>query len=130
MPDLYAALISGRIDGGMLTSTFTHDARRKGYSELIDLGVGDLTYPQVVIVTKAEFIKSKSDLVSRFVRAYLSGSNEFVKRKDLGMRIIEKYTKVSDALALAVDYEDSSKKIFEPGRGYVKGLRPTVDIRK
>ena len=110
LPDLYAALISGRIDGGMLTSTFTHDAKRKGYNELVDLGVGDLTYPQAVIVTKAELIKSKPDLVARFLRAYLSGLSEFIKRKDLGMRVIEKYTKVSDAQALAVDYEDFSKK--------------------
>jgi hypothetical protein len=31
-------------------------------------------------------------------------------KKELGMRVIEKYTKVSDAQALAVDYEDFSKK--------------------
>jgi hypothetical protein len=44
------------------------------------------------------------------LEAYLSGLSEFIKRKDLGMRVIEKYTKVSDAQALSVDYEDFSKK--------------------
>jgi ABC-type nitrate/sulfonate/bicarbonate transport system substrate-binding protein len=110
LPDLYAALISGRIDGGMLTSTFTQDAKRKGYNELVDLGVGDLTYPQAVIVTKAELLETKPDLVARFLRAYLLGLKEFITRRDLGMRVIEKYTKVSDAQALALDYEDFSKK--------------------
>ena len=110
LPDLYAALISGRIDGAMLTSTFTLDAKQKGYNELVDLGVADMTYPQAVIVTKAEFIKAKPDLVARFLRAYLTGVREFIAKKDLGMRVIEKYTKVADARALAVDYEDFSKK--------------------
>jgi ABC-type nitrate/sulfonate/bicarbonate transport system substrate-binding protein len=110
LPDLYMGLISGRIDGGMLTSTFTQDAKRKGYNELVDLGVGDLTYPQAVIVTKDELIKSKPDLVARFLRAYLLGLKEFITKKDLGMKVIEKYTKVSDKQALATDYEDFSKK--------------------
>lgn len=110
LPDLYAGLISGRIDGAMLTSTFTQDAKRKGYNELVDLGVSDLTYPQAVIVTKAELLKTKPDLVARFLRAYLLGLKEFMTKKELGMRVIEKYTKVSDAQALAVDYEDFSKK--------------------
>jgi ABC-type nitrate/sulfonate/bicarbonate transport system substrate-binding protein len=103
LPDLYASLISGRTDGGMLTSTFTQDAKRKGYNELVDLGVSDLTYPQAVIVTKAELVKAKPDLVARFLRAYLLGLKEFITRKELGMRVIEKYTKVSDTQALAVD---------------------------
>jgi ABC-type nitrate/sulfonate/bicarbonate transport system substrate-binding protein len=94
----------------MLTSTFTQDAKRKGYNELVDLGVGDLTYPQAVIVTKDELIKSKPDLVARFLRAYLLGLKEFLTKKDLGMKVIEKYTKVSDKQALATDYEDFSKK--------------------
>ena len=110
LPDLYAGLISGRIDGAMLTSTFTQDAKRKGYNELVDLGVSDLTYPQAVIVTKAELLKTKPDVVARFLHAYLLGLKEFMTKKELGMRVIEKYTKVSDAQALAVDYEDFSKK--------------------
>jgi NitT/TauT family transport system substrate-binding protein len=110
LPDLYMGLISGRIDGGMLTSTFTQDAKRKGYNELVDLGVGDLTYPQAVIVTKDELIKSKPELIARFLRAYLLGLKEFLTRKDLGMKVIEKYTKITDKTALATDYEDFSKK--------------------
>jgi NitT/TauT family transport system substrate-binding protein len=110
LPDLYAALIAGRIDGGMLTSTFTQEAKRKGYNELVDLGLGDLTYPQAVIMTKNELINSKPDLVARFLRAYLLGLKEFLANKDVGMKVIEKYTKVSDKQALAVDYEDFSKK--------------------
>ena len=51
------------------------------------------------------------------------------------MRVIEKYTKVSDAQALAVDYEDFSKKVFEQGRGNIKRLlrrrfSATSDSRK
>jgi ABC-type nitrate/sulfonate/bicarbonate transport system substrate-binding protein len=94
----------------MLTATFTQDAKRKGYNELVNPDVSDLTYPQAVIVTKAELLKTKSDLVARFLRAYLTGLREFTTRKDLEMRVIKKYTKVSDAQALLVDYEDFSKK--------------------
>jgi hypothetical protein len=40
----------------------------------------------------------------------LLGLKEFLTRKDLGMKVIEKYTKTTDKTALATDYEDFSKK--------------------
>jgi hypothetical protein len=54
--------------------------------------------------------------------SYLLGLKEFLTKKDLGMKVIEKYTKVTDKQALTIT--KISAKVSEQRRSNVERLFP------
>ncbi len=101
-----AALKAGTIQGGVMASPATAEAKRLGLKELINMASLNVPYPHTTIVTTDRYLRTHRDTVLRFTRAYVEGMQRFVTDREFSMRVIAKYTKISARATLEATYED------------------------
>jgi NitT/TauT family transport system substrate-binding protein len=110
MPEIMAALTSGKVDGAMLLSVYAFQGRELGYRELIDLGTLDVQFPQGVTLTTREFLRDKRDVAKRFIAAYLDGQDLFLKNPRVGKKALARFTGVKEEKYLDADYSQYTEK--------------------
>src|ERR1043166_3297516 len=118
-----AALKAGSINGGVIASPATAEAKRLGMRELINMGNLGIDYPQTTIATTERFLRTNRETVLRFTRAYVEGAHRFVNDRELSLKVIGKYTKIQSRPTLEATYDDYVpyvKKIPTPSPGSIK----------
>ena len=118
-----AALRAGSIQGGVIASPATAEAKRLGMKELINMANLGVEYPQTTIVTTGRFLRSNRETVLRFTRAYVEGIQRFLNDREFSLNVIGKYTKIQSRAALDATYDDYApyvKKIPVPAVGSIK----------
>ena len=118
-----AALKAGSIQGGVIASPATAEAKRLGLRELINMGNLGIEYPQTVIATTERFLRTNRETVLRFTRAYVEGAHRFVNDREFSLKVIGKYAKIQSRPTLEATYDDYVpyvKKIPTPSPGSVK----------
>jgi NitT/TauT family transport system substrate-binding protein len=110
MPEIMAALTSGKLDGAMLLSVYAFQGKELGYRELIDLGSLDVQFPQGVTLTTREFVRDRRDVAKRFIAAYLDGLDVFLKNPTVGKKALARFTGVKEEKYLDADYAQYSEK--------------------
>ena len=118
-----AALRAGSIQGGVIASPATAEAKRLGMKELINMANLGVEYPQTTIATTGLFLRTNRDTVLRFTRAYVEGIQRFVNDREFSLKVIGKYTKIQNRAALEATYDDCTpylKKIPMPAVGSIK----------
>lgn len=127
-----AALRAGSIQGGVIASPATAEAKRLGMRELINMATLGVEYPQTTIVTTDRFLKGDRDAVLRFTRAYMEGMHRFLNDREFALKVIAKYAKIQSRPPLEATYDDYApyvKKIPSPSvasiRTVLEQLSPT-----
>lgn len=118
-----AALRAGSIQGGVIASPATAEARRLGMKELINMATLGVEYPQTTIVTTDRYLRENRDTVVRFTRAYVEGMYRFLNDREFSLKVIGKYTKIQSRPTLEATYDDYApyaKKIPTPTEGSIK----------
>jgi ABC-type nitrate/sulfonate/bicarbonate transport system substrate-binding protein len=118
-----AALRAGSIQGGVIASPATAEAKRLGMKELINMANLGVEYPHTTIATTGRFLRSNRDTLLRFTRAYVEGIHRFLNDREFSLRVIGKYTKIQSRAALDATYDDYTpyvKKIPAPATGSIK----------
>lgn len=118
-----AALRAGSIQGGVIASPATAEARRLGMRELINMATLGVEYPQTTIVTTERYLKTNRDTVLRFTRAYVEGMHRFLNDREFSLKVIAKYTKIQSRPTLEATYDDYApyaKKIPRPTEGSIR----------
>ncbi|MBI4529030.1 MAG: ABC transporter substrate-binding protein [Deltaproteobacteria bacterium] len=118
-----AALRAGSIQGGVIASPATAEARRLGMRELINMATLGVEYPQTTVVTTERFLRDNRDTVLRFTRAYVEGMRRFVDDREFSIGVIGKYTKIESRATLEATYDDYApyvKKVPAPVAGSIK----------
>jgi NitT/TauT family transport system substrate-binding protein len=118
-----AALKAGSIQGGVIASPATADAKRAGMRELVNMAKLGIEYPQTTIATNGRYLRSNRDTLLRFTRAYVEGAHRFVNDRELSLKVIAKYTKIQNRATLETTYDDYVpyvKKIPTPSPGSIK----------
>jgi ABC-type nitrate/sulfonate/bicarbonate transport system substrate-binding protein len=110
MPEIMAALTSGKLDGAMLLSVYAFQGKELGYRELIDLGSLDVQFPQGVTLTTREFLRDRRDVAKRFIAAYLDGLDLFLQNPRVGKKALARFTGVKEEKYLDADYAQYSEK--------------------
>jgi NitT/TauT family transport system substrate-binding protein len=105
MPSLLSALASGKIQGAMLSAPFTLHAKKAGFSVLADLQMLGLEYQHTGIAATRTLIKSKPDLVRKFMQAYVEGIHFYKTHRKEALAVMAKYLKTNDSEALTETYE-------------------------
>lgn len=101
MPEGLAALSSGALDAVVLSPPSNFRAQKGGMHELADVGQLGIIFPNTPLSTTRSFIKSNRDTVLRFLRGFTQGLNRFRTDKEFSMKVLSKYTKVTDLETLA-----------------------------
>ncbi|HEY1236603.1 MAG TPA: ABC transporter substrate-binding protein, partial [Candidatus Binatia bacterium] len=116
-------LKAGSIQGGVIASPATAEAKRLGMRELVNMANLGIEYPQTTIATNGRYLRSNRDTLLRFTRAYVEGANRFINDRELALKVIAKYTKIQNRGTLEATYEDHVpyiKKIPTPSAGSIK----------
>jgi ABC-type nitrate/sulfonate/bicarbonate transport system substrate-binding protein len=110
MPDMILAVSKGFVDGGIISAPSNLRGIKLGLRELIDsadLGVPYLNSP---MSTRRAYIKSNRDTVLRVLRAYYQGVQETHNDRESSMKILAKYTRVTEPEILAESYRIYGQK--------------------
>ena len=101
MPEGLAGLIAGVFDAVVLSPPNNFKAAKAGMHELADVGQLKIIFPNTPLSTSESFIKSNRDIALRFLRGFTLGLHRLRTDKEFSMKILSKYTKVTDAETLA-----------------------------
>ena len=105
----FAALTTGAIDGAMLSGDKLVQAEKLGYHVTIDLSKLPIYYPVNGVISSKKFLASNRDVLKGFLRAWVEGIKAFKTDKDLSVKVLAKYLKISDREVL-----DKSHEIYRP----------------
>lgn len=100
MPEGLAGLIAGVLDAVVLSPSSNFRAAKSGMHELIDVGQLKIIFPNTPLSTSESFIKSNRDTAMRFLRGFTQGLNRLRNDKEFSMKVLSKYTKVTDTETL------------------------------
>ena len=113
-PQVFAALKGGSVQSGVLsTGPETLNAEAAGYVRLADVSASGLVYPFGPFAARQAFLKSQTDLVTRFMKAYVEGIHRFKTDKSAALAVLEKYTKQKSSPGVEKIYEIYATKYFK-----------------
>lgn len=118
-----AALRAGSIQGGVIASPATAEARRLGMKELVNMATLGVEYPQTTIVTTDRYLRARRESVLRFTRAYVEGIHRFLSDREFSLKVIARYTKIQSRPTLEATYDDYApyiRKIPAPTSGAIR----------
>ena len=101
MPEGLAGLIAGVFDAVVLSPPSNFKAAKAGMHELVDVGQLKIIFPNTPLSTSESFIKSNRDITLRFLRGFTQGLHRLRTDKEFSMKVLSKYTKVTDSETLA-----------------------------
>lgn len=104
VPNILAALTAGQIDAGIVSPPTNSRARKAGFNELTNLAKDGPEYASVALGTTRSYIKANEETVSRVVRSYVEAIHLFKTHKPTAIKVLQKYTKVSDPEVLEDTY--------------------------
>lgn len=127
-PEILAGLGSRGIDGGMLSSPLHLRAIKLGFSVLADLSTIGVDYQGAGVVTTRAYARENQDIVRRYLRAYVEALHRLKTDKSFSMKVIGKYTRISEADALEETYQHYAVKVM-PKIPYptTKGIQMVLD---
>jgi ABC-type nitrate/sulfonate/bicarbonate transport system substrate-binding protein len=96
MPEGLAALTSGTLDAVVLSPPNNFRAAKAGMHELVDVGQLGIVFPNTPLSTTRSFIRTNRDTAMRFMRGFVQGLQRLRGDKEFSMKVLSKYTKVSD----------------------------------
>src|SRR5574341_593794 len=98
--DRMVALQKGIVNFTVVTETGKVMAEKLGFPTLVDMATLEIPFPQNGLYTSTRLIRERPDIVRRYVRAYVEAIHYYATRKEETLKILEKYSRVSDRKAL------------------------------
>ena len=112
LPEILAAIQSGAIHGGALSSPALTKAKQLGFREIIDLGELGIRYPGTSYMTTETYIKSHRPLVIQFLKGVIESTHYLSRNKEVAVRVLKKYTKIDEAPVLEDTYQMFTHRYF------------------
>ena len=127
-PEILAGLSSGTVDAGLLSSPLHLRAAKLGFSMLTDLSTIGVDYQGAGVVTTRSYARENQDVVRRYLKAYVEGLHRLKTDKNVSLKVIGKYTRISEADALEETYQHYAIKVM-PKMPYptTKGIQMVLD---
>jgi len=127
IPESLAALQGGRVQGAMLSPPTTYKAEALGFKRIWS-GLG-VEYPSLVLATRKSFLRDSEDVALRFLQAMAEGIHIFKTDKEEALKVMAKYTKVTDRKILENSYADNSgvhSQTLEPTPSGIRNILETL----
>src|SRR2546426_6220387 len=104
-PEILAGMQAAVINGGVLSSPGDFKAKKVGFSMLANFAKVGLDYPTTSLVSTRSTIKKDRETVKRFLMAYSEAVDLLFRDKELGIKVIGKWTRTQDRETLESSYE-------------------------
>lgn len=108
VPNILTTLLAGQIDAGAISPPTSSRAKKAGLVELMNLGTDGPEYPSTVMATTKAYMRANPETTKRMVRALGEGLFVFKTNKQIGIRALQKYSRLTDAEALEDTYNQFS----------------------
>jgi NitT/TauT family transport system substrate-binding protein len=101
-----AALETGALDGASLSVPAVFEARKRGYTELIDVSKLGIPFLSSAVGTTRRTIAEKPELGEPYLRALAQATSRLKTDREFSMQVIGKYTNTDDQelLGQTIDY--------------------------
>ena len=127
-PETLAAVLSGKIQGGIFTPPETLKARDAGLRMLLDVASTGIKSQGTAIATTRKWLREHPDMAEQFVRAAIKGSHAFQTNRALALRAIEKYTETHDIQQLDETYNYYRDQFSKTGFPSMEGIQQNLDV--
>jgi NitT/TauT family transport system substrate-binding protein len=121
------ALQAGSIDAAVLTLGLVQIGQKSGLNLLLDFIEKDIEYQQVAIIARDDLLKSRADLVRRFMKAYLDSVRFYKTQKELAIRETMKRLRTNDRAIGEFDYNQRARSLPDDGKPSIKGMQLALD---
>jgi NitT/TauT family transport system substrate-binding protein len=123
-----AAMKGAGVDVTLIQPPLTIVARKQGFNELASLADLGIDYLGTSVVTTQSLIKTKEDVIRRFVKALVEGIHFYKTNKSASVATISKFMKLEDPEALEETYRHYALKLT-PRAPYpsLKGIQTILD---
>jgi NitT/TauT family transport system substrate-binding protein len=113
MATVAAGLQGGSIEGGVVSPPTQFAIDKAGFKELISITDMDFAFPNPALVAVGSIIRSKPDVINRFIRAYVRGIHRARTDREFTYKSMAKYTKIQDTVVLQKAYDFYMSKVLE-----------------
>ena len=113
MATVAAGLQGGSIEGGVVSPPTQFAVEKAGFKELISITDMDFAFPNPALVAVGSIIKTRPDVINRFMRAYTRGVHRARTDREFTYKSMAKYTKIQDTVVLQKAYDFYMSKVLE-----------------
>ena len=121
------ALQAGSIDAAVLTLGLVQIAQKSGLHLLLDFIEKDIEYQQVAVVAREDILKTRPEVVRRFMKAYLDGIRYYKTQKEVAIQRVMKFLRTNDRQIAEFDYNQRFRALPDDGKPTVKGMQLALD---
>jgi ABC-type nitrate/sulfonate/bicarbonate transport system substrate-binding protein len=121
------ALQAGSIDAAVLTLGLVQIGQKSGLNLLLDFIEKDIEYQQVAIIARDDLLKSRADLVRRFMKSYLDSVRFYKTQKEVAIRETMKRLRTTDRAIGEFDYNQRARSLPDDGKPSIKGMQLALD---
>ena len=106
-------------------STALYQAQMRGYNMLADISALGLPYQATGVATTRKFIRERTDVVRRYIKAHVEAVHRFKTDRETSMKVLAKTLAMSDKQLLERTYEGAVVEHKLPAKQYptLKGLK-------
>ena len=112
VPDILSGLIAGSLDVGTMAFPYDIKAKEGGFRELADLSQSGARYASSSFLARRQFLVQNKARAEGFVRAIIEAMHVIRTKREDGMKILARYTRMSDMKVLAQTYDYHSRMIW------------------
>ena len=94
---------------------------------LLDFIEKDIEYQQVAIIGREDILKTRGDVVHRFMKAYLAGIQYYKTQKEVAIRKIMQFLRTNDRQIAEFDYTQRVRALPDDGKPTIKGMQLALD---
>lgn len=106
LPNTLSTLKIGAIQAGVVVAPVTLQARKMGFHELVDMTKIGGPFPFNGVVTTRDYLKAKEgrEILRRFMRAYVEAIHVALKNRELTLKVIGQYARITEPDMLEETY--------------------------
>ena len=128
MATVAAGLQGGTIDGGVVSPPTQFAIEKAGFKELLNITDMDFAFPNPSLIAVGSIIRSRPDVITRFMRAYARGVQRMRTDREFTYKSMAKYTKIQDQTVLQKAYDLYTSKVLEKAPYIsIAGLQNALD---
>ncbi len=125
--EAFAALKSGLIQATVFSPPLSTQAVRSGMTELLDFSRSDIQFVNNSLVGTLKYIQQRPDVTRDLMKSLIEGIWAFKADREVGIKVLQKYTRVQDRGILEDTYDFYSRVLQDVPRTTEAGLNNIVE---